>query len=187
MAIAYILRKAKLEDRAAIAVLIAESARGLSQHDYSALQIEAAIASVFGVDTNLILDETYYVAELDGKLIGCGGWSRRKTLFGGDQFSNRDAGELDPESEAAKIRAFFVHPEHARKGIGRALLLACENEASNFGFRCVELMATLPGIPLYQACGYQGAEEFELELGDGVKLGLLPMTKDLGKGDVLAG
>lgn len=175
----YVLRKANLNERLAITELIAESARGLSRAEYSGPQIEAAIATVFGVDTNLILDQTYFVADLGGTLIGCGGWSRRKTLFGGDQFSNRDARELDPNSEPAKIRAFFVHPAHARKGIGRAILQACEDEARAFGFRSVELMATLPGIPLYEACGYQGAEGFELELGEGVKLELLPMRKEL--------
>jgi GNAT superfamily N-acetyltransferase len=175
----YILRKANLEDRAAIEALIVKSARGLSREEYSGRQIEAAIASVFGVDTNLILDGTYFVADKGGTLIGCGGWSKRKTLFGGDQFASRDARELDPKSEAAKIRAFFVHPEHARKGIGRTILLACENEARAYGFRTVELMATLPGIPLYKVCGYAGEETVELELGDGVKLKLLPMRKDL--------
>src|SRR5947207_1928586 len=99
----YVVRKAQLDDRGAIEELIVESARGLSRQDYSAAQIEAAIASVFGVDTNLILDETYFVAESAGLLIGCGGWSKRKTLFGGDQYSSRDASELDPQSEAAKI------------------------------------------------------------------------------------
>lgn len=175
----YVLRKAYLADRAAIEELIVESARGLSRKDYSESQIEAAIASVFGVDTNLIIDQTYFVAESSGMLIGCGGWSKRKTLFGGDQFANRDPGELDPKSEAAKIRAFFVHPAHARKGIGRAILLACENEARAYGFRSVELMSTLPGIPLYKACGYQGDQSFEIELCDGVRLELLRMRKGL--------
>ena len=175
----YILRKAKLDDRAAIEELIVESARGLSQQDYSASQIEAAIASVFGVDTNLIDDQTYFVAESSGVLIGCGGWSKRKTLFGGDRFANRDSRELDPKSEAAKIRAFFVHPEYARKGIGRAILQACESEAGAFGFCSVELMATLPGIPFYKACGYEGDENVELELRGGVRLGLVPMRKSL--------
>lgn len=174
----YLLRKAKLADRAAIEELIVESARGLSRAEYSGRQIEAAIASVFGVDTNLILDETYFVADSSGTLLGCGGWSKRKTLFGGDQFADRDSRELDPQSEAAKIRAFFVHPEHARKGIGRAILMACESEARAHGFRSVELMSTLPGIKLYQACGYQGDDFVELELVDGVKLELLPMRKD---------
>lgn len=175
----YVLRKASLADRAAIEELIVESARGLSRPEYSGYQIEAAIASVFGVDTSLILDETYFVADLSGTLVGCGGWSKRRTLFGGDQFASRDARELDPKSEAAKIRAFFVHPAHARKGIGRAILLACENEARAAGFRAVELMATLPGIPLYKACGYEGNQRVDLELRDGVSLELLPMRKSL--------
>jgi len=175
----YVLRKANLDDREAIEQLIVESARGLSRQDYSDSQIEAAIASVFGVDTNLIVDQTYFVAESSGMLIGCGGWSKRKTLFGGDQFASRDSSELDPESEAAKIRAFFVHPEFARKGIGRAILLACEDEARAYGFQSVELMATLPGIPFYKTCGYEGIAVVELELRDGVILELLPMRKSL--------
>ena len=173
----YVLRKANLDDRSAIEQLIVESARGLSRQDYSNSQIEAAIASVFGVDTNLIIDQTYFVAESSGMLIGCGGWSKRKTLFGGDQFASRDPGDLDPKSEAAKIRAFFVHPEFARKGIGRAILVACEDEARAYGFRSVELMATMPGIPFYRACGYEGDKSVVIELRDGVSLELLPMRK----------
>ena len=107
-----IIRRATLDDREAITRLIAESARGLSRGHYSDPQIDAAIVTVFGVDTNLIEDGTYFVAEISGTLVGCGGWSRRKTLFGGDQYSARDAGYLDPECEAAKIRAFFIHPDH---------------------------------------------------------------------------
>ena len=118
----YTIRKAVVSDRAAIQQLIAESARGLSRDDYSEEQIEGAIKTVFGVDTNLILDGTYFVADNDGELVGCGGWSKRRTLFGGDQFASRDGSELDPKTEAAKIRAFFIHPEHARKGIARAIL-----------------------------------------------------------------
>jgi GNAT superfamily N-acetyltransferase len=175
----YILRKANLADRPAIEELIANSARGLSRQDYSPHQIEAAITSVFGVDTNLIIDESYFVADSAGILIGCGGWSKRKTLFGGDQWADRDAGDLDPKSEAAKIRAFFVHPLHARKGIGRAILHACENEARRHGFLSVELMATLPGIPLYRSCGYEGDHGIEIKLVDGIRLPLLPMRKKL--------
>lgn len=175
----YVIRKARLTDRANIEALIAESARGLSRHEYSERQIEAAIESVFGVDTNLIVDETYFVADRSGELIGCGGWSKRRTLFGGDQYTSRDASELDPQSEAARIRAFFVHPGFARKGVGQAILRACEDEAKASGFRAVELMATLPGIPFYQACGYQGSEGLELALPGGVKLKLLPMKKGL--------
>src|ERR1041385_2698217 len=117
-----------MDDREAIKRLIADSARHLSRNHYNDVQIEAAIASMFGVDTDLIKDGTYFGAESSELLVGCGGWSRRKTLFGGDQFTTRDKGHLDPESEPAKIRAFFIHPDHARKGIARALLAKCEEE-----------------------------------------------------------
>jgi GNAT superfamily N-acetyltransferase len=159
--------------------LIAESARHLSRDDYADAQIEAAIATVFGVDTDLIHDGTYFVADKNGTLIGCGGWSRRKTLFGGDQFSNRDTGMLDPATEPAKIRAFFIHPAHARKGVARAILSACEREAKEHGFRALELMATLPGVKFYEACGYSKEGNFDLKLPDGVKLELVPMRKEL--------
>ena len=152
----YTLRKATLDDRPAIEELIKLSARGLSRADYSDEQIEGAIRTVFGVDTNLIEDDTYFVVESDGELIGCGGWSKRRTLFGGDQYTTRDESELDPKTEPARIRAFFVHPEHARKGIARAILAACESEAKAAGFCALELMATLPGIKFYEANGYQG-------------------------------
>jgi N-acetylglutamate synthase-like GNAT family acetyltransferase len=175
----YIIRKATLDDRAAIEQLIIESARNLSRKDYSDEQIEAAIKSVFGVDTILILDGTYFVAESLGKLLGCGGWSKRKTLFGGDQFASRDSSELDPKTESAKIRAFFIHPECARKGIGRAILSRCETEARACGFRSLELMSTLPGLKLYRACGYEGVERVEYEIGGGVTIQFVPMKKDL--------
>lgn len=175
----YDVRKATLADRQSITRLIAESARQLSREHYADAQIEAAIASVFGVDSDLIEDGTYFVAEHDGTLIGCGGWSRRKTLFGGDQFSNRDAGKLDPTTEPAKIRAFFVHPQHARKGVARAILSTCEREARAKGFSALELMATLPGVKFYEANGYSPTGNFDLELADGVKLPLVPMRKQL--------
>lgn len=175
----YIIRKARLDDREAIERLIVESARRLSREDYSEAQIEEAIRTVFGVDTNLILDGTYFVADSSGALVGCGGWSKRKTLFGGDQFAGRDSSELDPKVEAAKIRAFFVHPQWARKGIGRAILSACEGDARAHGFRSLELMATLPGLKLYKACGYEGDERVEYEMGGGVSIGFVPMKKDL--------
>src|SRR5215213_9236772 len=175
----YFIRQATLDDRAAIGELIVQSARALSRKDYSDEQIEAAVETVFGVDTSLILDGTYFVAESDGRLIGCGGWSKRKTLFGGDQFASRDASELDPETEPAKIRAFFIHPECARKGIARAILSRCEVEARACGFRYVELMSTLPGLKLYRACGYEGVERVEYEIGGGVTIQFVPMRKDL--------
>ena len=171
-----------MDDREPIKQLIAESARYLSREHYDDTQIETAIATVFGVDTDLIEDGTYFVAESDGRLVGCGGWSKRKTLFGGDQFSSRDAGYLDPASEPAKIRAFFIHPEFARKGIARAILARCESEARAEGFRELELMATLPGIEFYKSCGFSSTGDFELELREGVKLELVPMRKNISHG-----
>jgi len=173
------IRKATMDDREEITRLIAESARQLSRQHYNDEQIEAAIATVFGVDTDLIDDGTYFVVESEGELVGCGGWSKRKTLFGGDQFSSRDAGYLDPESEPAKIRAFFIHPDRARKGIARAILSQCESEAQTHGFRALELMATLPGIEFYKSCGFLETGNFDLDLIDGVKLELVPMRKEL--------
>ncbi|HEU4768138.1 MAG TPA: GNAT family N-acetyltransferase [Pyrinomonadaceae bacterium] len=174
-----IVRKATLEERDAITQLIAESARHLSREHYADVQIEAALASVFGVDSDLIEDGTYFVAEEDGMLIGCGGWSQRKKLYGGDHSSNRDAGFLDPASDPAKIRAFFVHPQHARKGVARAILLLCENQAAEHGFRALELLSTLPGIKFYESCGYSRNGHFDLELYDGVRLPFVPMRKQL--------
>jgi GNAT superfamily N-acetyltransferase len=172
------LRKAMLDDRSALAELIAESARGLSE-EYSAAQIESALGTgVFGVDTALIADETYFVAEADGRLIGCGGWSRRRTLFGGDRFAEREAEELDPRREPAKIRAFFVCPGWARRGIGTRILARCEAEARTHGFRSAELMATLPGEKLYAALGYEAVEDVEYEMDDGVVIALVRMRKD---------
>lgn len=174
-----IIRQATLEDREAMQQLIAASARLLSRQHYNDAQIEAAIATVFGVDTTLIEDGTYFVAESDGVFVGCGGWSRRKTLFGGDQYSSRDVGYIDPRSEPAKIRAFFIHPDHARKGIARAILARCEEEARAHGFRELELAATLPGVEFYKSCGFSERGTFDLDLVEGVKLELVPMRKEL--------
>ena len=175
----YRIRRATLEDRAALERLIAESARGLSRGDYSGEQVEAALASVFGVDTDLIRDGTYYVAEAGGEAVGCGGWSKRRTLFGGDRFAARDSGYLDPRTEPAKIRAFFVHPGWARRGVGGAILETCEREAEAEGFRSLELMATLPGVPFYAARGYEGTDRVSYEIADGVTIEFVPMRKDL--------
>ena len=175
----YEVRKATIADRDAITQLIAESTRRLSRDHYSDAQIEAAIASVFGVDTALIEDGTYFVADQDGMLIGCGGWSKRRALYGGDQFTSREPGNLDPETEPARIRSFFVHPQHARKGVARTMLSICEREAQENGFHSLELMSTLPGIKLYEACGYTRQGFFDLELADGVKIDFVPMRKEL--------
>lgn len=175
----YTIRKARFDDRDAIQELIATSARGLSQTDYSNQQIESAITDVFGVDTSLIADGTYFVAEHDGELVGCGGWSKRRTLFGGDQFATRDITKLDPQTEPAKIRAFFVHPKWARKGIAQAILSRCEAEARAAGFRSVELMATLPGVRFYVACGYEKSRQIDYVMASGRTLPLVPMRKSL--------
>ena len=174
-----IIRKATMEDREAMQELIAASARLLSRQHYNDAQIEAAIAVVFGIDTTLIEDGTYFVAESDGEFLGCGGWSRRKTLFGGDQFSSRDVGYIDPQSEPAKIRAFFIHPDHARKGVARAILARCEEEARAQGFRALELASTLPGVEFYKSCGFSERGTLDLDLVEGVKLELVPMRKEL--------
>ena len=175
----YRVRRAILEDRAALERLIAESARGLSRGDYSGEQVEAALASVFGVDTDLIHDGTYYVAEAEGEPVGCGGWSKRRTLFGGDRYGARDSGYLDAASEPAKIRAFFVRPDWARRGVAAAILETCEREAKAEGFGSLELMATLPGVPFYAARGYEGTERVSYEIAEGVTIEFVPMKKAL--------
>lgn len=175
----YTIRKARLDDRERIRDLIAESARGLSREYYSHEQIEGAILTVFGVDTELIVDGTYLIAENGPQAAGCGGWSKRKTLFGGDQFTSRDHALLDPQFESARIRAFFVHPKFARKGVGRQILALCETEARACGFHSIELMATLPGVPFYKSCGYREMDPLELDLGGNVTLGLLRMSKEI--------
>jgi GNAT superfamily N-acetyltransferase len=173
-----VIRTATRDDGPAIARLIAESARGLSRDDYTERQVKSALETgVFGVDTDLILDGTYFVVESGGRLIGCGGWSRRRTLFGGDRFAGRQAEELDPRIEPAKIRAFFVHPEWARRGIARRILEHCESDARDHGFRSLELMATLPGLRLYEAFGYVAEERVTYEMDDGVSIELVRMGK----------
>jgi GNAT superfamily N-acetyltransferase len=181
--LSYTLRPAVHADKPDLQRLIARSARALGAPDYTPQQIEGALRGAFGVDSQLIDDRSYFVAELEaergGKLIACGGWSRRRTLFGGDAHTQRDAGELDPRVDAARIRAFFVDPDYARRGIGRALLERCESEARARGFTRFELMGTLPGVRLYQALGYQPGERVRYPVGDGVTIEFVPMTKEI--------
>ena len=177
---AFILRVAVPEDAPAIARLIAASARQLCVEDYAPAQVEAALrAGVWGLDSQLIADGTYFVAEAGAEVVGCGGWGRRRTLFGGDKRANRSAALLDPEHEAARIRAFFVAPEWARKGIGRAMLDRYEREARAAGFRSFELGATLPGARLYRSYGYVAGEPQPYDLGDGTFIDVIPMRKIL--------
>jgi GNAT superfamily N-acetyltransferase len=174
----YQLRLATRADQPVLQRLIARSARQLSRGDYTPEQVEAALRGAFGVDTQLIDDGTYFVVEEAGQIIGCGGWSRRRTLFGSDSARERDAGELDPAVDAAKVRAFFVDPDHARRGIGRALLERCESAAHARGFRRFELMGTLPGVRLYQAFGYVPGAMVHYPVADGVTIQFVPMSKE---------
>jgi GNAT superfamily N-acetyltransferase len=177
MAIEPQLRPAVPADVPALTALISASVRGLQTADYTESQRESALQSVFGVDTRLIADGTYFVAEVDGVIVACGGWSKRKTLFGSDHFSGREDGYLDPERDAAKIRAFFVHPEWARRGIGTLVLEACESAARAAGFKKLEMGATLTGVALYKARGYREVEEIEVPLGNGELLRVVRMEK----------
>ncbi len=133
--------------------------------------------AVFGVDRQLIRDGTYYVVEQQGELIGCGGWNKRKTLFGSDHQTNRDDTELNPESDAARIRAFFIHPAWARRGIGRAILDECERAIRAAKFKSIELAATLPGVPFYAACGYVASQRSDVPLPNNLSLQIVQMTK----------
>jgi GNAT superfamily N-acetyltransferase len=175
----YSLRTATVSDAPALDGLIARSIRELGSKDYTADQIEAALKGAFGLDSTLIRDETYYVV-LAGSddIVGCGGWSRRRTLFGNDSNSDRDDAWLDPQTDRAKIRAFFIDPAHSRRGLGRMLLQQCESSAQRAGFRRFELMATIPGRRLYEACGYVAGPAIEHPLPGGQRITFVPMTKD---------
>jgi len=173
------LRKATTADIPALDALIARSARGLSTGDYSPAQIEGALRGAFGVDSQLLADETYFVVGEAVQIVGCGGWSFRSTLFGGDARAERDSSILDPKTQAAKIRAFFVDPGHARRGIGSLLLNHCENQARAHGYREVELMATLPGARLYAARGYTAGSVVRFNVGSRESIEFIPMRKRL--------
>ena len=139
----------------------------------------AASFEIMGIDRQLVADGTYYVAEDDTGILGCGGWSRRRTLYGGDHTAGRDAALLDPATEAARIRAMYTDPTAARRGIGRAILKACEDAAAREGFTRLELMSTLAGEPLYSACGYAIAEATSATTSAGVVIPLYRMTRTL--------
>ncbi|MGZ3280732.1 MAG: GNAT family N-acetyltransferase [Caulobacteraceae bacterium] len=141
-------------------------------------QIEAS-REVMGLDSQLVADGTYFVVEHQGLAVGCGGWSRRATLFGGDHSAGRDAALLDPAAEPARVRAMYTRPGWERRGIGRAILEACESAAAAEGFAACELAATLAGEPLYRACGYREIEPFEVTTSGGLAIPLLRMGKAL--------
>ena len=166
-------RLATIEDRPALAALMGRAIGELQRPFLEPEQIEASRA-VMGLDTALIEDGTYYLVTDDGVLAGCGGWSRRATLYGGDHSAGRSAALLDPATDAARIRAMYTHPDHTRHGVGRLVLSICEAAAAAEGFRRCQLAATLAGEPLYRACGYAEVERFM----DGV-VPLLRMEKRL--------
>ncbi|HMJ21357.1 MAG TPA: GNAT family N-acetyltransferase [Terriglobales bacterium] len=188
------IRQASSADIPFLRELIEASVRGLQTRDYSPSQIDSGLATVYGVDTQLIADGTYFAAHAETEegeaaasgaqpptatppIVGCGGWSKRKTLYGGDQWTGREAALLNPPQEAAKIRAFFVHPFWTRRGIGRTILEACERAAVAAGFTRFEMGATLTGVPLYQACGYVALENLEVPLPNGEFLPIVRMEK----------
>ena len=173
----YTLRCATADDIPVLAALIPRSVRAHSATYYSHAQAEAAIRYVFGVDSQLIADQTYFVAVDRREIAGCGGWSRRRTLYGGDQRRVGPPDLLDPAVDAARIRAFFVDPDHARRGIGRLLLEACADAAMNEGFRRLELMATLPGVPLYRSQGFREIARITDVLPDGTAIDFVRMDR----------
>lgn len=173
------IRCATIDDVAAIEDLIERSVRGLQAGDYSADQMTGALGSVFGVDTQLIRDQTYFIAERNGRMVGCGGWSRRQTLFGSDAVAAKNDAALQPGIDAARIRAFFVEPACARQGIGTAIMQACQQAATDFGFTKLELVATLTGEALYQKHGFVAYERFATPLNNGLVLPVVRMRKSL--------
>jgi GNAT superfamily N-acetyltransferase len=189
------IRLAVPADLPALRELIEASVRGLQARDYSQQQMDAALRTVFGVDSRLIADGTYFVAEAAARrrdqlasptqlghtaavMAGCGGWSKRKTLYGGDRWRERQDDLLDPLHDAAKIRAFFIHPDWARRGIGSMMLDACEAAAMAAGFTRFEMGATLTGAKLFRERGYAALEPIDLPLENGITLPIIHMSKE---------
>ncbi len=175
------LRLAVPADIPVLRRLIEASVRGLQAGDYTPDQLEAALKTVYGVDSQLIADGTYFAVETaqdsEKPIVGCGGWSKRKTLFGGDVWQGREDSLLDPAKDSAKIRAFFVRPDWARYGIGTMILQACESAAKSAGFGRLEMGATLTGVPFYKSKGYEALENLEVPLSDGLTLPIVRMAK----------
>jgi GNAT superfamily N-acetyltransferase len=177
------IRQAVPADIPALRELIDASVRGLQAQDYTPAQIELALKTVYGVDSQLITDGTYFGAAIksseknDSVIVGCGGWGKRQTLYGGDHWTGRQDALLDPARDAAKIRAFFIHPAWARCGIGGMILEACESAARSAGFTRFEMGATLTGVPFYRAKGYVELERLEVPLSNGVSLPIVRMAK----------
>jgi N-acetylglutamate synthase-like GNAT family acetyltransferase len=180
------LRLARSADEPALHALIETSVRVLQKNDYTPEQIDGALGTLLGLDTQLVADGTYFVAEAKAAcariIVGCGGWSHRKTLFGSDHAPIRQNEFLNPATDAAKIRAFFIHPDWARRGLGSKILQACESAARAAGFSRFEMGATLTGVPLYLARGYHIVERIEVPLRNGAALPIVRMAKSDGQG-----
>ncbi len=172
------IRVARKDDIAELENLIPLSVRTLLKPYYSPAQMAAALGPVWGVDSQLIQDGTYFIVEYEKQVIGCGGWSKRNALFGGSSELAVNTTLLNPEQHPARIRAFFVHPQWARRGVGRALLLACETAIHEAGFHKAELVATLAGEPLYAALGFVALQRYQIELPNDISLPAVRMGKD---------
>jgi GNAT superfamily N-acetyltransferase len=177
MTSAFTIRLAVEGDIAALDALIEASVRGLQAADYTQAQMDGALGTVLGLDTQLIADRTYFVAEADGRIAGCGGWSRRKTLFGADRGPGREPALQDPAVDAAKVRAIFVHPDFARRGLGSLILVHVEDAARAAGFQRFEMGSTLTGVPLYRLKGYVEVERIAVPLANGEALPVVKMIK----------
>jgi GNAT superfamily N-acetyltransferase len=170
-------RLAREDDISELEMLIPVSVRALQARHYSSAQMEAALGPVFGVDRQLIRDGAYFVVEHDTQIVGCGGWSKRRSLYGSDRDRAEPDPELDPKRDAARVRAFFVHPAWARRGIGRSIMTACERAIVAAGFGAVEIVATLSGEPLYASFGYGVVERYEIAMAGDLGLPVVRMTK----------
>ncbi|MEI9930456.1 MAG: GNAT family N-acetyltransferase [Rhizomicrobium sp.] len=176
MPLAFSHRLARHDDIPALKSLMASAIRDLQRGFLTPDEIVAS-ASIMGLDTQLIDDETYFIIESDKRIAGSGGWSRRATLFGGDHSKGRNAALLDPDNDAARVRAMYTNPDFARRGIGRMILAPCEEAAKANRFSRVELAATLAGEPLYRACGYEPIEHFKSDTPQGLRIPLIRMEK----------
>jgi GNAT superfamily N-acetyltransferase len=174
-------RLATEDDIPSLQKLIPLSVRTLQAPYYTSAQMDAALGPVFGVDRQLIRDRTYFVVEKDAEILGCGGWSKRRSFFGSDMGRAEPDCELDPKLEPARIRAFFVHPDWARQGIGRSILEACEKAVRSCHFSRVDLVATLAGEPLYAALGYTSVQRSTIDLPGGLELPVVRMSKKMTK------
>jgi GNAT superfamily N-acetyltransferase len=168
-------RLARLDDMPALKALM-DTAIGELQKGFLEPDQIAASRAIMGLDSQLIEDGTYFVVESGGQIAGCGGWSRRNTLYGGDHSPGRNAVLLDPDTDAARVRAMYTNPAFARRGVGRLILNLCEAAAAAAGFKRVELAGTLSGEPLYRSCGYEPIERFEDDRG-GAPVPLVRMGK----------